>query len=315
MTRDFRLGDWPVHGLERLASPSVPAVGTVEASTGMDGTLPGRRRRVAVCCGRAPPPRRPTRAAAAVEPAGGLRWSQGRWSETIAYLEESSALAAQTGQPLLVEFNGTILARVRSARGDFGAARAPVDRALATADAAGVPPLRRVRPGPVVVAIGFVRGGPDPAVLGGAAGSPQRWVGGGPPIRGACFAVFESLGARAWSTLARRQLDTLGVHAGPSDVPALSRLTAKELQVATAVARGSSNREAAALLFISPKTVEFEPRPGVRQARGVDPHPAGQPVPPRRLSRAPALGWQSRHHPGSAGSAASLRGPSRTGTT
>ena len=34
-------------------------------------------------------------------------------------------------------------------------------------------------------------------------------------------------------------------------------LTAQELKVALAVAEGASNREAAAALFLSPKTVEF----------------------------------------------------------
>ena len=37
----------------------------------------------------------------------------------------------------------------------------------------------------------------------------------------------------------------------------LRSLTAQELQVALIVARGSTNRETAAALFLSPKTVEF----------------------------------------------------------
>ena len=37
----------------------------------------------------------------------------------------------------------------------------------------------------------------------------------------------------------------------------LQSLTAQELQVALIVARGITNREAAAALFLSPKTVEF----------------------------------------------------------
>ena len=37
----------------------------------------------------------------------------------------------------------------------------------------------------------------------------------------------------------------------------LAQLTPQELQVALTVARGASNREAAAELYISPKTIEF----------------------------------------------------------
>jgi DNA-binding NarL/FixJ family response regulator len=37
----------------------------------------------------------------------------------------------------------------------------------------------------------------------------------------------------------------------------LRSLTSQELQVALTVAQGSTNREAAAALFLSPKTVEF----------------------------------------------------------
>lgn len=37
----------------------------------------------------------------------------------------------------------------------------------------------------------------------------------------------------------------------------LRSLTPQELQVALAVAHGATNREAAAALFLSPKTVEF----------------------------------------------------------
>jgi DNA-binding NarL/FixJ family response regulator len=41
---------------------------------------------------------------------------------------------------------------------------------------------------------------------------------------------------------------------------ATEHLTPQELQVALEVARGSTNREAAAALFLSPKTVEFHLR-------------------------------------------------------
>jgi len=43
----------------------------------------------------------------------------------------------------------------------------------------------------------------------------------------------------------------------PDNAGGLGSLTSQELQVALIVARGSTNREAAAALFLSPKTVEF----------------------------------------------------------
>jgi DNA-binding CsgD family transcriptional regulator len=39
--------------------------------------------------------------------------------------------------------------------------------------------------------------------------------------------------------------------------PLLERLTPQELQVALAVGEGMTNREAAAALFVSPKTVDY----------------------------------------------------------
>lgn len=53
-----------------------------------------------------------------------------------------------------------------------------------------------------------------------------------------------------------------GIESDRRDAPGdnaggLRSLTPQELQVALAVARGSTNREAAAALFLSPKTIEF----------------------------------------------------------
>ena len=48
-----------------------------------------------------------------------------------------------------------------------------------------------------------------------------------------------------------------GVMPPPDNAGGLGSLTSQELQVALIVARGSTNREAAAALFLSPKTVEF----------------------------------------------------------
>jgi DNA-binding NarL/FixJ family response regulator len=66
---------------------------------------------------------------------------------------------------------------------------------------------------------------------------------------------FEQLGARAWAVRARDELRALGVRVA-TPRPTLETLTPQELRVCLAVAEGASNREAAAALFVSPKTVE-----------------------------------------------------------
>jgi DNA-binding CsgD family transcriptional regulator len=71
------------------------------------------------------------------------------------------------------------------------------------------------------------------------------------------LATFDALGALPWRQRTRDELATVGVRVEPVRQSALADLTAKELQVALAVGRGLTNREAAAALFVSPKTVEY----------------------------------------------------------
>lgn len=69
------------------------------------------------------------------------------------------------------------------------------------------------------------------------------------------LAVFENLGAEPWIARAQAELNASGeTLRKPSPV---ATLTPQERQVAAVVASGATNREAAAALFISPKTVEF----------------------------------------------------------
>jgi DNA-binding CsgD family transcriptional regulator len=69
---------------------------------------------------------------------------------------------------------------------------------------------------------------------------------------------FDELGAKPWATRAQAELRATGAaprrRSGETDP---DQLTAHELQVALTVAAGASNREAAAALFLSPKTIEF----------------------------------------------------------
>jgi DNA-binding NarL/FixJ family response regulator len=68
--------------------------------------------------------------------------------------------------------------------------------------------------------------------------------------------TFERLGAEPWAARAQNELLATGEKARKRDVAATRQLTPQELQIAIAVAQGATNREAAAQLFLSPKTVE-----------------------------------------------------------
>ena len=71
----------------------------------------------------------------------------------------------------------------------------------------------------------------------------------------AALDVFERLGAAPWSARAAAELRAAGARrrrAADSD-----DLTAQEVRVALAVASGATSRQAAAELFLSPKTIEF----------------------------------------------------------
>jgi DNA-binding CsgD family transcriptional regulator len=68
---------------------------------------------------------------------------------------------------------------------------------------------------------------------------------------GAALATFEELDTPLWSARARQSLARSDVSAGPAKL-----LTAGERRVAELAASGMTNREVAAALFVSPKTVE-----------------------------------------------------------
>lgn len=71
------------------------------------------------------------------------------------------------------------------------------------------------------------------------------------------LAYFERAGAEPWADQARAELRASGEAPARDTTGSLRALTAQELQVALIVAKGITNREAAAALFVSPKTVEF----------------------------------------------------------
>ncbi len=74
----------------------------------------------------------------------------------------------------------------------------------------------------------------------------------------AALDAFERLGARPWAERARTELRATGGQAGGRRAQAAAeQLTPHELQIAVLVAQGMTNREAAAALFLSPKTIEY----------------------------------------------------------
>jgi DNA-binding CsgD family transcriptional regulator len=79
------------------------------------------------------------------------------------------------------------------------------------------------------------------------------------PLRSA-LAAFEGLGAGPW--IERAQIELRASRDVPRERrgPAVADLTPQEFQVAQIVAEGATNREAAAALFLSPKTIDFHLR-------------------------------------------------------
>jgi DNA-binding CsgD family transcriptional regulator len=78
-------------------------------------------------------------------------------------------------------------------------------------------------------------------------------------LRGALEA-FDHLGAARWSERAASELAATGEQIVRTGTGVVSALTPQELQVSLLLAEGRTTREAAAALFLSPKTVEYHLR-------------------------------------------------------
>src|SRR4029077_8134042 len=76
----------------------------------------------------------------------------------------------------------------------------------------------------------------------------------------AAFEAFDELGAETWAERARKELQATGETARKRDASTLDQLTPRELQIALDLASGMTTREAAARLYLSPRTVEFHLR-------------------------------------------------------
>jgi DNA-binding CsgD family transcriptional regulator len=71
---------------------------------------------------------------------------------------------------------------------------------------------------------------------------------------------FETLGAALWAERARQELRASGERSRRRDPSTLDDLTAQEVQIAQLVAEGRTNRDVAAQLFLSPRTIDFHLR-------------------------------------------------------
>ena len=69
--------------------------------------------------------------------------------------------------------------------------------------------------------------------------------------------VFEQLGAAPWAERARVELLATGETARKRDPSTVGQLTPQELQIARLVGAGGTNREIAAELFLSPRTIDY----------------------------------------------------------
>ena len=72
----------------------------------------------------------------------------------------------------------------------------------------------------------------------------------------AALATFEVFGAEPLAERARAELRATGESARKRDPSTIDQLTPQELQIARFVAQGLSNKEVAAQLFLSPRTID-----------------------------------------------------------
>jgi len=93
-----------------------------------------------------------------------------------------------------------------------------------------------------------------------------------PPLR-AALAAFDALGAAPWAEHASAELRATGETARRRDASSLDQLTPQELRIALMLAEGATTRQAAAALYLSPKTVEYHLR-HVYLKLGVNSRPA-----------------------------------------
>jgi DNA-binding CsgD family transcriptional regulator len=76
----------------------------------------------------------------------------------------------------------------------------------------------------------------------------------------AALTTFRRIGAHAWAERAQDELRAAGGARSSDDAAVLSTLTPQERRIALAISDGATNREVAAQLFLSPRTVDYHLR-------------------------------------------------------
>jgi DNA-binding CsgD family transcriptional regulator len=156
----------------------------------------------------------------------------GELEQGRAYLEPYERHSERLGSPWALAAASRCRGLLAAAEGDATAAFAALERSLVEAEAF---PLERAR---TLLALGTVRR------------QAQQRRGAREALEQA-LAVFEDLGARLWAEKARGELSRISGRA-----PASEELTETERRVAKLAARGRSNKEIAAELFMGVSTVE-----------------------------------------------------------
>ena len=95
---------------------------------------------------------------------------------------------------------------------------------------------------------------------------------------------FEALGATPWAEKAARELRSSGGRAQRGPRARSDELTAQQMQIATMVAEGRTNKSVANSLFLSPKTIEAHLGHVYRKLEVKQPHRS---LPTRCCSLAP----------------------------
>jgi DNA-binding CsgD family transcriptional regulator len=166
--------------------------------------------------------------------------SAGRLAEAEAFLRPHEELAAMRGRGSAVAGLARVRGRLEAARGRPEAAEEAFQRGLTALEGAPLP---------------FVR-----ALLELAHGQMLRRAGRRRAAAGQLQAALERLsmlGARPYQERCERELSACGLAPAKRSAFDPRRLTAQELAVARLVAAGMSNRQVAAELFVSIKTVQF----------------------------------------------------------
>jgi DNA-binding CsgD family transcriptional regulator len=183
-------------------------------------------------------------------------FASGRWAEAAAHFEEGVRLGAETGLPVDAVTCLAGLARVYARRGDPAASELAAD-ALAQAAELAMPWFEAAA----------LHAGDEDAFerartelcLGERRRRTGRRTDAREPLR-AALATFDALGAAPWAERAGAELRATGETVRRRDAASLDELTPQELRIALMLGDGATTREAAAALYLSPKTVEYHLR-------------------------------------------------------